>query len=139
MNPKKPISKKNILVIDADEEFSRDVRLYLEENYHVTTRQDLEFLDYTIILKKTDLLILEADYADRNLLKMIEQIKQNHPTIKILIMYTYFRSDTLVEKALVRDADDVIAKPFDVVMLKNKVDQLLSQTAMKQRSSLSRQ
>ena len=138
MNPKKPSAKKNILVIDADEEFSRDVRLYLEENYHVTTRQGLEFLDYTIILKKTDLLILEADYADRTLLKLIEQLKQNHPTIKILIMYTYFHSDTLVEKALVNDADDVIAKPFDVVMLKNKVDQLLSQAAVKQRSSLSR-
>jgi DNA-binding response OmpR family regulator len=137
MNPKKSSAKKNILVIDADEEFSRDVRLYLEENYHVTTRQGLEFLDYTIILKKTDLLILEADYADRNLLKLIEQLKQNHPTIKILIMYTYFQSDTLIEKALVNDADDVIAKPFDVVMLKNKVDQLLSQTAVKQRSSLS--
>jgi len=138
MNPKKPSAKKNILVIDADEEFSRDVRLYLEENYHVTTRQGLEFLDYTIILKKTDLLILEADYADHTLLKLIEQLKQNHPTIKILIMYTYFHSDTLVEKALVNDADDVIAKPFDVVMLKNKVDQLLSQAAVKQRSSLSR-
>jgi len=138
MNPKKPSAKKNILVIDADEEFSRDVRLYLEENYHVTTRQGMEFLDYTIILKKTDLLILEADYADRTLLKLIEQLKQNHPTIKILIMYTYFHSDTLVEKALVNDADDVIAKPFDVVMLKNKVDQLLSQAAVKQRSSLSR-
>lgn len=137
MKPKKSSAKKNILVIDADEEFSRDVRLYLEENYHVTTRQGLEFLDYTIILKKTDLLILEADYADRNLLKLLEQLKQNHPTIKILIMYTYFQSDTLIEKALVNDADDVIAKPFDVVMLKNKVDQLLSQTAVKQRSSLS--
>ena len=137
MKPKKSSAKKNILVIDADEEFSRDVRLYLEENYHVTTRQGLEFLDYTIILKKTDLLILEADYADRNLLKLLEQLKQNHPAIKILIMYTYFQSDTLIEKALVNDADDVIAKPFDVVMLKNKVDQLLSQTAVKQRSSLS--
>lgn len=125
MISKEKIRRNNILVIDPDEDFCRDVRLYLEENYEVNTRQGIEYIDYTIILKKVDLLIIEADYADKNLLQLLEELKRNHAKIKIILMYTYFSSDKLIEQALANDADDMIAKPFDVAILKNKVDQLL--------------
>lgn len=126
MITKEKIIRKNILVIDPDEEFSRNVRLYLEENYDVNTRQGIEYLDFTISLKKVDLLIIEADSVDKNMLKLLKQIKQNHPKIKIIIMYTYFSSDRSLEQTVTRNADDLIAKPFDVTLLKNKVDRLLS-------------
>ena len=119
------LKRPNILVIDPDEEFCKNVRLYLEENYNVNARQGLEYLDYTILFNSIDLILIEADYADSNLVQLLERLKTNHPDLKIIIMYTYFPADKIVEKALAKDADDMIAKPFDVYQLKSKVDTLL--------------
>lgn len=118
--------RNNILVIDPDKEFCRVVRLFLEENYNVFTRQGMEYIDYSIILNKINLIILEADNADYNLVHFINKLRANHSNIKIIIMYTYFSADKPTERALARDVDDMIAKPFDVCLLKSKVDRLLS-------------
>lgn len=118
--------RKNILVIDPDEEFCRSVRLFLEESYNVTTRQGVEYIDYSIILNKIDLLIIEVDLADRELVQLLHYIRQNHAHIKIIVMYIYLPSDKNLERALTNDADDMIAKPFDVDLLRQKVDVLLN-------------
>jgi len=118
--------KKSILVIDPDEEFCRSMRLYLEEDYLVTSRQSLDYIDYAIILNKIDLLIIEADLANEELIALISQIRKNHPAIKIIVMYIYLPSNKSIGKALVQDADDMIAKPFDVDILRMKVDALLT-------------
>ncbi len=126
MESNSSIQRNNILVIDPDKEFCKDVRLFLEENYNVFTRQGMEYIDYSILLNKINLIILEADNADYNLVHLIDKLRENHSNIKIIIMYTYFTADKTTERALARDADDMIAKPFDVCLLKNKVDRLLS-------------
>lgn len=119
-------SRKNILVIDPDRDFCRNVRLYLEDTYNVNTRQGVEYIDYTISMLKIDLLIIDADRADRAFVTRLDKLKATHPGIRIIIMNTCFPSDKTVEQALVRDADDLIAKPFDVDLLKSKAEQLLT-------------
>ena len=118
--------RKNILVIDPDEEFCRSVRLYLEESYNVSTRQGLDSIDYSIILNKIDLLIIEADLADEELVHTLNQIRHNHPHVMIILMYIYLPSNKNAEHALIRETDDMIAKPFDVDLLRQKVNALLS-------------
>ena len=117
--------KKRILVIDPDEDFCRNVRLYLEESYEVTSRQGLEYIDYTILLNRVDLLLIEADFADFELVNALQRIRKDYPSLRIIIMYTYFPADRKIERALVKIADTTIAKPFDVFQLKTKVDDLL--------------
>jgi len=138
MTSKKPEHKKNILVIDPDEEFTRDVRLFLEENYNVHTRQGIEYLDYTIVLQKIDLLVIEAEFADTDFIRLLDQLRQNHPRLKIIIMYTYFSADQNIEQALANDADDLISKPFDVALLKSKVDVLLHRDFQKHKTASQR-
>jgi len=118
------IKQKNILVIDTDKDFCRNVRLYLEQDYNVVTRQRLAYIDYTIILNKIDLLIIDADFDKNNLVEFILNIKKNHHHIRIIVMYTYFQSDKKTEKDIFQYANDMIAKPFNVNILKNKVIQL---------------
>lgn len=115
----------NILVIDPDEDFAQNVQMFLEETYSVGTRQGIEYLDYTIILKQIKMIILDVESVDQNVIELLNQIRSNHENVKIIIMYTYFSSDKEFEKTLINHADDVIAKPFDVTLLKNKVDSLL--------------
>jgi DNA-binding response OmpR family regulator len=117
--------KLNILVIDPDEDFARDVQLFLEDSYYVDIRQTIDQLDYTIILNHTDIIIIAIDSVDENFIKLIEQIRNNHRKIKIIIMYTYISSEKEVEQKLMKYIDDLISKPFDVALLKTKVDSFL--------------
>jgi DNA-binding NtrC family response regulator len=120
---------KNILVVDPDVEFSNNVRLFLEDNYRVISRQELEYIDYTISLNQIDLLLIEAEFAGQEVLRLITELKKNHKDLKIIIMYTCFTADRVTEKNLVKDSDDIITKPFDVDLLKEKVDNLLLKDA----------
>ncbi len=117
---------KKILVIDPDREFCNNVRLYLEEDYQVLTRQGLRNLEETVLLRQIDLLIIDADYSIDYLVLLIGRLRSKYPSLKIILMYTYFNADKQVERILASDVDDVIAKPFDVDRLKAHIDVLLS-------------
>ena len=119
-------SKKNILFVDPDKEFCKSVRLFLEESYAVTCRHDLEYIDYTILLKRIDLMVIDADFGSQKLADMLVFINQKHPLLKSVVMYTYFSSDKKEERIISEEADDMIAKPFDVKLLKGKLDSLLA-------------
>jgi DNA-binding response OmpR family regulator len=125
MKNEEVLSKKNILVIDPDEDFCTNVRLFLEENYRVTARQELDYIDYSILMNGIDLLLIEAEYAGTDVLALVKNLKKNHKNLKIIIMYTYFSSDKVTEKSLAAYTDDMINKPFDVDVLKEKIDTLL--------------
>ena len=115
----------NILVIDPDREFCKSVRLYLEESYNVFSRQGLDNIDYAILLKRIDLLLIDADYITENLSEVLSSIHSKHPNLKIIIIYTYFSSNKKEELTIAEEADDLLAKPFDVKVLKEKVDHLI--------------
>lgn len=118
-------SNKNILVVDPDKDFCKNIRLFLEENYAVSCCHELEYLDYTILLKRINLLIIDADFGSQKLADVLSQIHQKHPALKSVVMYTYFSSDKNEERVVSEEADDMIAKPFDVKKLKEKLDLLL--------------
>ena len=115
----------NILVIDPDKDFCKNVRLYLEDSYNVFSRQGLEYIDYTILLKQVHVLLIDADYINENLSEIISSIHSKHPALKVIIIYTYFSSNKREEKTIAEEADDLLAKPFDVKVLKEKLDYLL--------------
>lgn len=114
----------NILVVDPDEDFAQNVKMFLEETYSVTTTQRIEHLDNTKILNHIDVIVLAVEAVD-GVIELLKQFRSNHEKVKIIIMYTYFSSDKEIEKSLANHADDMISKPFDVALLKNKVDSLL--------------
>jgi DNA-binding NtrC family response regulator len=125
MDDREHTPPKNILVIDPDEDFCRNVRLFLEDNYRVISRQELEYIDYTISLNRIDLLLIEAEFAGADVLTLIKHLKAHHRELKIIIMYTYFSTDKSTERILAKNTDAMITKPFDVGLLKEKLDNLL--------------
>lgn len=118
--------KNKILVVDSDKEFCQNVRLFLEDEYNVYIRQNCYNLKRFITLKRIELIICEAEFFNKETLETFAGLKRRHPGIRLLLMYTYLSDDLEIKKALLRDVDDLIAKPFRVNELKNKVDRLLS-------------
>lgn len=118
--------KKNILIIDSDREFCEDLRLFLQDRYNVNIRQSLKNVEPTIILRRIDLLVIDAEFAEEELIQFFETIRSKYPQLKIIIMYTVFPTDKISEHLLVRDSDAIINKPFHAEILREKIDALLS-------------
>ena len=119
--------RKNILVIDPDHEFCKNVGLYLEDSFNVFIRSSIEYLDYTIFLNQVHLILVNVDSPAHFLLKELSSLKQKHPNVKVILMYTLWPEDSSIQKKLKQLADASIAKPFDVERLKIKIENLLRQ------------
>ncbi|APF18829.1 hypothetical protein Calab_3198 [Caldithrix abyssi DSM 13497] len=117
--------RNNLLVIDPDHEFCKNVGMYLEDSFNVYIRDNVEYLDYTIILNRIDLVIVNVDNADENLLKELFNLKQQHQNVKIILMYTFIPDKPEIRRQLKKIADALITKPFDVELLKIKIECLL--------------
>ena len=123
--------KHNVLVIDPDHEFCKNVGMFLEDSFNVYIRDGLEYLDYTIILDQIQLMLVNVDNADEAFLEELTNIKQNHPDVKILFMYTLMPEKAEIRFKIKKLADASIAKPFDVELLKIKMDCLLKEIRSK--------
>ncbi|WP_456443788.1 hypothetical protein [Caldithrix abyssi] len=117
--------RNNLLVIDPDHEFCKNVGMYLEDSFNVYIRDNVEYLDYTIILNRIHLLIVNVDNADEKLLKELFNLKQQHQNVKIILMYTFIPDKPEIRRQLKKIADALITKPFDVELLKIKIECLL--------------
>ncbi|WP_456405829.1 hypothetical protein [Caldithrix abyssi] len=117
--------RNNLLVIDPDHEFCKNVGMYLEDSFNVYIRDNVEYLDYTIILNRIDLVIVNVDNADEKLLKELFNLKQQHQNVKIILMYTFIPDKPEIRRQLKKIADALITKPFDVELLKIKIECLL--------------
>ncbi len=118
--------KKNILIIDPDRGFCEDLRLFLQDHYNVDIRQSLKNIEPTIILRRIDLLVIDAEYAEQELIKLFETIRTKYSHLKIIIMYTVFPTDKITERLLVRDSDAILNKPFRAEILREKMEALLN-------------
>jgi len=117
--------KKNILIIDPDREFCKALSLFLQDHYNVEIRLNLKNIEPAIVLRRIDLLIINAEYSEQELFRLIETVRKKYPQLKIIIMYTVFPTDKISEQLLVRDSDAIITKPFRAEALREKMDDLL--------------
>ncbi|HHE55579.1 MAG TPA: hypothetical protein ENL21_07335 [Caldithrix abyssi] len=117
--------KKNVLVLDPDREFCKNVGMFLEDRFNVYIREDVESLDYTILLNQIQLMLVNVDNADAAFLEELSHIKKNHPEVKILFMYTIMPEKADIRLKIKKLADASIAKPFDVELLRIKMECLL--------------
>ncbi len=124
--PAMPIkNKKQVLILEQDKDLADSIRIYLEENYIVHICAEPQKLLERIAYHPIDVLLTGIDFPLANLRNLLHQIKMTRPEIKIIVMYMFFDADRGTENLILNDADDYIAKPFDVGILKNKLDKLL--------------
>ncbi len=125
MRNNEKLFRNNILVVDPDHEFCKNVGMYLEESFNVYIRDCVEDLDYTILLNQIQLIIVNVDNAEDAFLDALFNLKQNHNEVKFILMYTFIPERPEIKQKLKKLADALIAKPFDVELLKIKIECLL--------------
>jgi len=125
--------KKRILVLDDDEELCEEItEILIDEGYRVTTAFDglkgkrlVEKYDY-------DILILDVKMPGLSGLDILESIKGQNKEVKVIILTGRPLSKELqegrickdIEEKILRLADGIINKPFDIEVLLNKIKEL---------------
>jgi len=81
-----------------------------------------------VLLDRPDLVLLDIDMPDMNGFEVLERMKDNPATKRIPVIMLTARTETeTFEKAVEKEADRYIAKPFKSSFLIEKVNQVLDE------------
>ena len=114
----------SVLILEEDGDLADSIRLYLEDSYRVYTVRDPEQLPGYISRYKINILITDIDISYPDIQSKLKKIKSDNPEVKILVMYMFFDEDEKKDNSLLNEVDDYIFKPFNVNVLKHKIDRL---------------
>jgi DNA-binding response OmpR family regulator len=115
---------KNIMVVTPDKDFFNSVRLYLEDSYNIYDRRTLDKIEYTIMLRRIDILLIDVDTMPSGFVAAVWELRKKYPKLVIIVLYTYF-AEQQDEKQLAVVSNEMLAKPFDVKLLKKHLDSYL--------------
>jgi DNA-binding response OmpR family regulator len=113
-----------ILVIDKSEQLLEMLSLLFKMNGHqVANSKGVVDTVKAISQFSPDLILLDAMLGHNSGKELCKEIKTFHPTVPIILMCT---NTHFLEGCKECKADDFIEKPFDIVVLNNKINKLLA-------------
>ncbi|MEM9549270.1 MAG: response regulator transcription factor [Bacteroidota bacterium] len=103
----------NIVVLDCQKMFVEGLDAYFnlfEKNLKIKDRVcSAEELQKAILDEEIDILIMELNIPDQDGMTIIQQVRSEHPKMKILVLSSYTESK-LVRNAMINGADGYVAK-----------------------------
>ena len=116
-------TQKKILVVDDDTALQNLIcRFFKYNNYVTESAFDCKTARQKLIKFKPDLVILDVNLPDDTGLNLCQQIRNNNIMV---VMLTSMDDTNYVLEAYAKGADDYITKPFNLQILKAKIDALL--------------
>src|SRR5690554_212412 len=107
------MNKKKILVVEDDDIFARVVcRAMLHRGYETVHAESLETAHSAVQAQHFDLAVLDLNLGGHSSLPLIVTLKQDNPSIRILVLTGYASIATAVD-AIKLGADNYLSKPAD--------------------------
>lgn len=120
------LAEKPILVVDDEEGPREALRMILKENYDVLLAKDgQECLDL-IRRERPSLILLDIRLPGMDGIEVLERVKKVRPEIPVIIVSAVGTHKTVID-ALKLGAVDFIAKPLDVIQVRDTVRKALLQ------------
>lgn len=118
---------KTILIVDDNSDIRTYLKLRLQNSFNILVAGDgVEGLEKSMI-HIPDIVISDIAMPQMDGITMCQQIKSNPITNHIpIILLTARTRDKYLQKSLANGADAYLTKPFDIHMLKQKIDNLLN-------------
>ncbi len=123
-----------ILIVDNEEKFCKVVQAALrleglESEYCTSGTQALEFLTRH---SEVEVVLTDLRMEGMSGMELLETIKQNHPSVEVMLMTAYATQQTAVE-ALKKGAYDYLIKPFDMDEMILRVRRILEQKQLQKK------
>jgi DNA-binding response OmpR family regulator len=123
------ITQRTILIVDDDvalgKFLSRELKL---KSFSVKVHNDGEEACQELIRGTYDLVILDLNLPKMDGLAVLQQMRLSHPRTPILVLTARNRTEDLV-LVLERGADDCLIKPFSLLELRARINNLLRRHA----------
>ncbi|MCR5468465.1 MAG: diguanylate cyclase, partial [Lachnospiraceae bacterium] len=125
---------KHILIVDDSKENLVALKTELKKDYNVTPvtsgKNALKFLK----TKETDLVLLDIDMPEMNGYEVLDEIKKNPLWQKIPIIFlTGLSAPEIEAECLARGADDFITKPYEPIVMRQRIQRVLELYALRYR------
>ncbi len=133
--------KKNILIIDDDEEMCEEISEILTENgYNTEIVHDGLIGLNKITENEYNLVLLDLKIPSLNGFKVLKKVRENNKKIKIIVLTARpnfkISNDNFPanknlneEEKILKKADCIINKPFDILNLINKINELIKKSS----------
>jgi DNA-binding response OmpR family regulator len=116
-------TKKKILVVDDDPALQNLIcRFFSYNNFITESALDGKTARQLLIRFKPDLVILDVNLPDDTGLNLCEEISKSKA---IIVMLSSMKDTNYILDAFAKGADDYITKPFNLQILKAKIEALL--------------
>ena len=116
-------TKKKILVVDDDPALQNLIcRFFSYNNYATESAFNSKAARQLLVRFKPDLVILDVNLPDDTGLNLCQEISKSNT---LIIMLSSMKDTNYILEAFSRGADDYITKPFDLQILKARIEALL--------------
>lgn len=117
------VDKKKILIVDDDLGVQHLIDRFLNyHNYVTETATNVNSARQVFRRFKPDLVILDVNLPDDTGLNLCEELRKSNTMV---IMLSSMQDSNYILEAFARGADDYITKPFNLQILKARIDALL--------------
>jgi len=123
-----------LLVVDDEMGVRESLKMVFCKDYRLLEAGSVDAAIRNVQEEKPEVVLLDVLMPKTDGIEILRQIKTIHPGCEV-IMLTGMSSHQLAAKALDFGAFDLVAKPFDVVELRKKVNKALQKIAGKAQSS----
>jgi DNA-binding NtrC family response regulator len=119
--------KKTILLYSPDLNFCFSLSMLFQDRYNVITTTNVGTLDKLVADYSADLVLVDAIPSSK-LLDRLDGLKGLNRRMPIIALYVYNAKYTDLDQSIRGRIDAVFYKPFEVVPLSRKIEELLGGT-----------
>ena len=119
-----------LLAVDDERGVRESVKMVFYKDYRLLEAESVDVAIRQVQEEKPQVVLLDVLMPKTDGIEILRQIKRIHPTCEV-IMLTGVNSQQLAAKAMDFGAFDFIAKPFDIVELRQKVKSALEKIAQR--------
>jgi PleD family two-component response regulator len=117
--------KKKILIFSTDFDFCKSLEMLFQSKYDVFSTTDMDSLFSIIANDQVDLLLTDSAKSERDILRVIKNIKSVVRELFVVLLYVYKFTEEETENEFRKYVNTILYKPIDVSQLENILDTLL--------------
>jgi DNA-binding NtrC family response regulator len=120
-------TKRTILIYSPDLNFCFSLSMLFQDRYNVVTTTNPGLLETFVVHYSADLVIVDAVPSEK-ILGRLDHLKQSNRELPIIMIYVYSQKDVRFDQAIRQRVDSVFYKPFDIVAMSKRIQELMSRT-----------
>ena len=127
------MSKKILLIADDEEMNRKIISRFLKQEYEVLEAVDGKQALDLMHERHVDMLLLDIIMPEMDGLEVLEAMKQETKLEQVGVLVATSTKEKTERTALSLGADDVVSKPYDPVVIKKRIENIILMKEMKDR------